>query len=433
MIIAIDGPAGVGKSTIAQSLAMKLKFSYFDTGAMYRALTYAFIKNKIDLDNENQVLEFLKNNFDYQIKEEGKKRFYFVNNENITEIIRSNYISNAVSSIASKPYIRRTLVIWQRKYAEDKDIITEGRDMGTVVFPHADLKIYLTARASVRAERRFNELVEKFPQDIGTLNKNQILEDIKKRDELDSTRKAYTLRKEKDAHLIDTSNLSVDQIIKKILKKIKKIGKTKFMYKLVRFLSKVVLKLFYKFEVYGKENFIKGAAVVTSNHVSFFDPSVLVSAIEEEVHFLAKDTLFKVPVFNKIIKSLNAHPISFSSSNIQTFKIVNELLRKGKKIVIFPEGTRSEDGKLDKLLPGIAFIINLTKCNIIPTYIHGAYKVWGKNRKFPKLFGKIICIFGKPILFEPFAKIDKEKRIPYILAEVEKSLKNLQKLAEEKF
>lgn len=432
MIITIDGPAGVGKSTVAKLLAQKLKFSYFDTGAMYRAVTYAILKNKIDIENESLVLDFLQNSFNYEIKEKNGLKFYFVNDEDVSEIIRSNFITEQVSLISAKPYVRQTLVPMQRKFANDKDIVCEGRDMGTVVFPNASIKIYLTAKISVRAQRRFEEFIQKHPQDIATLDKNQILEDIQRRDEKDSNREVSPLKKANDAYHIDTSNLTADGVVKKIIKKIKKQQKIKFAYRLVRGVSRFILKTFYRYQIYGKENIVKDAAIVTSNHVSFFDPSILTIAFEDEIHFLAKDSLFKIPIFRNIIKALNAHPITGKEANIQTIKEVKNILKSGKKIVIFPEGTRT-DGRLTKLLPGVGFLISLSKCTTIPAYIYGAHKAWPRGKKFPKLFGKICCIFGKPIKFEEFEKIDRNKRIPVILARIETELKNLEKWADEGF
>jgi len=432
MIITIDGPAGVGKSTIAKLLAKKLKFSYFDTGAMYRTVTYGLLKDNIDPNNEKEVLNFLKNNFNYEITEIDSMKRYFLNKEDITQIIRSNYITEIVSLVSSKKYIRQTLMPFQRQFAEDKDLICEGRDMGTVIFPHAEVKIYLIARVSVRAERRFKELVEKFPQDIGTLDKNKILEEIKKRDELDSTREISPLRKAKDAFVIDTSNLSPSQVVKKIMRNINKRKKIGFIYKFIIFLASLVLKIFYKFKVYGKKNIVKGAAIITSNHVSYLDPAIIASAIEEELHFLGKEALFKIPIFKNLIKILNTHPISKKESNIQTIKNVNFYLKQGKKIVIFPEGTRILDEKFGKLQPGVGFIINLTKCTVIPAYIHGAAQIWNRNKKFPKPYGKISCVFGKPIKYEEFENIEKDKRSSFVLNRIENELKNLQTWANEK-
>jgi CMP/dCMP kinase len=433
MIITIDGPAGVGKSTIAKLLAKKLKFSYFDTGAMYRAVTYGLLKNKINPDNEQSVLNFLKNNFNYEIKEIDSVKSYYLNNEDITQIIRSNYVTDLVSQVASKKYVRETMLPFQRKYAENKDLICEGRDMGTVIFPEADIKIYLTARISVRAERRFKELIEKFPQDIATLDRNKILQDIQQRDEKDSSREYSPLRKANDAYLIDTSNLTINQVIKKIIKKIKKRKKMKLVYRFFRFLAEVILRIFYKFKVYGLENVVKGGAIITANHVSFLDPPIIAASLEEEIHFLAKESLFKIPFFKTLIKILNTHPISEKESNIHTIRNVKHYLKQGKKILIFPEGTRAHEEKIGKLLPGAGFIINLTKSTIIPTYIHGASCVWKRNKKFPKLFGKISCVFGKPIKYEEFEKIDKNERISIILSRIEIELKNLQKWADDGF
>ncbi|MFA6118342.1 MAG: (d)CMP kinase [Parachlamydiales bacterium] len=432
MIITIDGPAGVGKSTIAKMLASKLNYSYFDTGAMYRAVTYAIIKNKIDPESEKDVLNFLKNNFQYKIEEDGLKKKYFVNDEDVTDIIRSNYITSLVSSISSKKYIRETLVPIQRSFVADKNIICEGRDMGTSVFPNADLKIYLTARVSVRAERRFRELIDKYPQDIANLDRNKILEDIQKRDEIDSTRKVSPLRKAEDAYLIDTSNLTIDEVVKRILKRIKK-SKPRLIYRFIIAISKFFLITFYGYKVYGRENLIKGAAIITSNHVSFLDPPAIAVAIDEEIHFLAKEPLFKIPIFKNLIRILNSHPISEKESNIQTIKKTNNILRKGYKVLLFPEGARSEDGQLTKLLPGVGFLISLTKATIIPAYIHGAHEAWNKKKKFPKLFKKISCVFGTPIRYEEFENVDKELRIPYILTRIEGAIKNLQKWSEDGF
>lgn len=433
MIITIDGPAGTGKSTIAKKLAEKLKFSYFDTGALYRSVTYLLIKNQIDFDDEQNVTKILKDDFFYEIKTINNKKKYFVNNEDVSEIIRSNYITENVSRVSCKKYVRENLLKRQRKYAEVNDIVCEGRDIGTVVFPNADIKIYLTARASIRADRRFKQLIEKYPQDIGTLNKNQILEDIKKRDELDSNRKISPLRKAKDAHLIDTSRLTIDQSVKKIIKKINKSKKMKFGYKIIKILSICILKTFYRFKVYGLENITKKAAIITSNHISYLDPPIITAAIKEEIHFLARASLFKIPIFKTFLKNLNSHPIYANESNLKTFRTVDQILKSGKKIVIFPEGTRSKDGEIQELLKGVAFLVSLTKTDVLPVYIYGAYDVWGKNRKFPKLFGKISCVFGKPIRYEEFENLEKDKKNEYILSRIKDSFYKLKSFSENGF
>jgi 1-acyl-sn-glycerol-3-phosphate acyltransferase len=265
------------------------------------------------------------------------------------------------------------------------------------------------------------------------LNKNQILEDIKKRDELDSNRKISPLKKAVDAYLIDTSRLTIDQSVKKIILKINKSKKMKFGYKFIKILSICILKTFYRFKIYGLENVTKKAAIITSNHSSYFDPPIITAAMKEEVHFLARAALFKIPIFKTFIKNLNAHPIHANESNLKTFKTVDQILKSGKKIVIFPEGTRSKDGEIQELLKGVAFLVNLTKTDVLPVYIHGAYDVWGRDRKFPKLFGKISCVFGKPIRYEEFENLEKSKKNEYILSRIKDSFYKLKSFSENDF
>lgn len=224
MIITIDGPGGSGKSTIAKRLANKLKFHHIDTGAMYRAITWFLIKYHIPVSNEKKIQEALKD-FDLQIKQIGEIKTYYVNNFDVTYAIRSIEVTNAVSEVASKPLVREFLVEKQREIGSHKDVVCEGRDIGSVVFPQAELKIYLDASNEVRAKRRFKELQEKFPDDE-TIQYENILADLEKRDLVDSSRKHSPLIKPKDAILIDTSNLSIDEVINKIVDLYEKKQKT---------------------------------------------------------------------------------------------------------------------------------------------------------------------------------------------------------------
>lgn len=220
MIITIDGPTGTGKSTIAKLLAEKLGFIHFDTGAMYRCLTYGIIKNKIDVDDPNQLEAYL-DTFSFHIKIINGEKHYFVKEEDVTKAIRGEAVTELVSKVAAIPTVRHHLVTIQRKFADKVDSVFEGRDIGTVVFPKAELKIYLTASPKVRAERRYEELLRKFPQESKTLTLEKVLEDVDRRDNHDSTREHSPLRQADDAVLVDTSNLSIEQVLDKILKLVK--------------------------------------------------------------------------------------------------------------------------------------------------------------------------------------------------------------------
>lgn len=216
MIITIDGPVATGKSSIAKKLAEAIGFIYFDTGAMYRALTYGIMKHHVDLNDPQALEKFLKG-FQLEIKVVRRERQYFVDGENVSDIIRGETVTNAVSKVSAVKAVREKLVALQRELSEGVNAVFEGRDMGTEVFPNAYLKVFLTGRDEVRAKRRYLELTTKFPEESKNLTLERCLEEITKRDLYDSTREHSPLRQAKDAFVVDTSDLTVDEIVFKIL------------------------------------------------------------------------------------------------------------------------------------------------------------------------------------------------------------------------
>lgn len=212
-IIAIDGPAASGKSTIAKIVADKLNISYIDSGAMFRTVAFYMLNNNIDIKNKNEVVKNLKN-----IQLEILNNKLFLNGIYIAEEIRQNIISQAASDIAVIKEVRDFLLNFQRKLANNTSIIMDGRDIGTVVFPHSDYKFFLIASSEERARRRYNELNERGEKDIDL---DKILEEIRHRDLVDSTREHSPLIKAKDAIEIDTTNMSIDEVVDVIINKVK--------------------------------------------------------------------------------------------------------------------------------------------------------------------------------------------------------------------
>jgi CMP/dCMP kinase len=225
MIITIDGPVATGKSTLAKRLALSIGYIYYDTGAMYRAVTYGILQNHIDMDNPEQLQDYLQNKFDFDIRMKRGERRYFLGKEDVTDKIRLQHVTSEVSRISANPKVREKLMEIQREMSKGVNAIFEGRDMGSVVFPDA-LKFYLTGRPEVRAKRRFDELKAKYPEDSKDLTLEIVLKDIEARDAYDSKRDVSPLVKAQDAFEIDTSDLTEDEIIYKILE-LKDTRKTK--------------------------------------------------------------------------------------------------------------------------------------------------------------------------------------------------------------
>ncbi len=217
MNIAIDGPAGAGKSSIAKLVAKKLSFIYFDTGAMYRTIALYYLKNGMDTREEEQVVAHL-DEIDIQIDHKDGEQQIFLNGENVSKEIRDEKVGNHASVVAKYGKVREKLVALQREKALSSDVIMDGRDIGTVVLPNADVKIYLTASSAVRAGRRYKELQEKgIACDL-----KKIEEDIIARDKQDMNREISPLKQAEDAVLVDSSDMTIDEVAEAIISIVKK-------------------------------------------------------------------------------------------------------------------------------------------------------------------------------------------------------------------
>lgn len=210
--IAIDGPAGAGKSTIAKSIAKSLKFIYVDTGAMYRAMGLYFLKSNIGM-NETKKISQACLNVNVSIEYVDGEQQVLLNGENVNDLIRTEEVGKMASSCATNKQVRLKLVELQRELASKTDVIMDGRDIGTYVLPNANIKIYLTASSKERASRRWKELTDKGV----TCDLDEIERDIIARDEQDMNREFAPLKQADDAILVDSSNLTIDEVIGKII------------------------------------------------------------------------------------------------------------------------------------------------------------------------------------------------------------------------
>ncbi|PHB57497.1 cytidylate kinase [Bacillus wiedmannii] len=210
--IAIDGPAAAGKSTVAKVVAKKLSYVYIDTGAMYRTITYAALEQKVDIENEEKLMEVVKNvNIEFQQGE--NTQLVLLNGQDVSEVIRTPEVTNRVSIVAKHRLVREEMVRRQQELAEKGGVVMDGRDIGTHVLPDAEVKIFMLASVEERAERRHLENINKgFDSNLEQLKK-----EIAQRDKLDSEREVSPLKKADDALELDTTSLSIEEVVQKIM------------------------------------------------------------------------------------------------------------------------------------------------------------------------------------------------------------------------
>lgn len=214
LTIAIDGPAGAGKSTVARQVAAQLGYIYVDSGAFYRAVTWHCIQRGVDLDREEDVARAIQD-VDIKIETDDRARVrVFVADQDVTDAIRGSAVAQAVSRVSAHPAVRAEILSSLRALSASGGVVMDGRDIGTVVLPHADAKFFLTATPQVRAERRLRELIAKGEK----ASLDQVLQDIVERDQRDSQRSSAPLRQAGDAQLIDTTTRTIEEVVEEILK-----------------------------------------------------------------------------------------------------------------------------------------------------------------------------------------------------------------------
>lgn len=211
MIVAVDGPAGSGKGTVTKKIEKEMGFLNLDTGATYRCVALETLRKGLNLQDEKEIIE-LANQIDIKIDNTGEKDIILLNGEDVSEEIRTKEVTKIVSQVSSIVLVRERMVEVQRQLAKGKNVIVEGRDIGTVVFPNADVKIYLDASEEVRAKRRYKENIEKGID----MSYEEVLENVRMRDYNDMHKKVGALKKAEDAITIDSTTLTIDQVVEKI-------------------------------------------------------------------------------------------------------------------------------------------------------------------------------------------------------------------------
>lgn len=418
LIITIDGPAASGKSTAARLLAERLGASFLDTGAMYRAVTLAAMQAGVDMNNEDELLGILEGRrFEFAARQ--GKMTVSIDGLDVTEQIRRPDVTANSRYVASSEKIREKLVRMQRQFADnDVKIVTEGRDQGTVAFPDADVKFYLKADAAERAKRRLAELQNK--GENGNIEKIQMA--IEERDRSDQNRAVGPLKPAGDAIIVDTTNLSIEEVVEKLSdyvrlrlgvsftflaslvpspRRVKKTspGPAKMRwYHFARNLCKIFCKVFFRMRIYGLENVPAGGAVVLiSNHQSFLDPLFCGIYLKINLYFLARDTLFKHRFFGSLISSVNSIPVRRGQADLSAMKKIIAILREGSGVCLFPEATRTQDGRIAPFKPGFGLLCRRGGASVVPVLVDGAFECWPRHKKIFSPGSRIVVCYGKCI------------------------------------
>ena len=372
-VVAIDGPAGTGKGTVTKILSKKFNLVNIDTGATYRCVTLDMINKGIKLDELDKIKELLKN-INIDIKQEKNKQTIFLNGEDVTSKIRSKEVSSLVSQVSSIKDVRLSMVDLQRKMAKGKDVIMEGRDIGTYVFPAADVKIYLDADLEERAKRRFKQNKENGIE----MSYVEILENIKKRDENDKKKEIGALKVAHDAEVIDSTSMSIKEVVReisniiekkkkeiKLQEKIYKVHKETMWKKIVRKTVKVFLSTLYRIAFRVKINGKvpdTGAYILCCNHINYLDAAAIVLFNKRKVNFVAKEDLFTHGILMWLGHLFDAIPIKRDMQDIEAMKRCLKVLKNGELLGIFPEGTRKGMEKNMKAKKWSSFYGNKIKC-----------------------------------------------------------------------
>ena len=400
LIIAIDGPAGAGKSTLAKLIAKRLGYSYLESGLLYRALTYAALKRKIDLGDEKALIR-LASEIKIEIKEVGGGWRIFLNGEDISEKIKTPEVDEKVARVGKIEGVREEFLKFQRKMARRGGIVVEGRDIGTVVLPEADKKFYIDASLEERAKRKCKELKEKGYE----VPLSKVLRETRERDLADMTRKAGPLKKAADAIRIDTTDLTVGEGVVVFLREIQKRRNKWILYTILHFIGRLLFKLLFRIEVRGRENIpSKGPLIIASNHLSFLDPPLVGVSSPRRLHYMAVVETFKFFFIGNLISRLGAFPVKRRGADIEATKKALKILKDREAMLIFIEGTRSPSGELLKPKPGVGMLAYRSGATIIPALIVGSHRALPFKGRFirPR---KIKVSFGRPLAFERFSHL----------------------------
>jgi len=397
--IAIDGPGGAGKSSLAKAVAKELGIIYVDTGALYRTIGLYMLNNGISpLDRETVVSKL--GCFSLQMSFVEGRQVILLDGVDVGDSIRTPEVSMAASNVSAIPEVREFLLNTQRSIAKKHSVIMDGRDIGTVILPNAEIKIFLTASPEARARRGYDELIARGQQ----IEYQQVYDEMVERDTNDSTRAVAPCVQAEDALLLDNSYLTAEETVKKVIEIVNtyKKGVKKSGYQRLHSFLAPILRFFFNVKVRGKENIPKeGGFVLCANHIAIRDVIVIAAACPRQISFIAKKELFNIPILSSIIRALGAIKLDRGGTDVGALKKSVEVVDNGGILAIFPQGHRYP-GAYPGDTPrknGAALISYRSGADVIPVAIKTKKNKYGFLRP-------VEVIFGKPIDFNSLGLIN---------------------------
>jgi len=402
--IAIDGPAAAGKSTIGERLAQELGYLYFDTGVMYRAVTWAALQRGVDIADEAGVTDLARQvHIDVlpPTADDGRQYTVQIDGEDVTWDLRRPEVDQQVSPVSAYAGVREALTEQQRRIGQRGQVVMVGRDIGTVVLPDAPLKIYLDATTAERAQRRYRENTERGQE----CQYEEILQDMARRDQIDSTREAAPLRPAGDAVIIDTTRLDIEQVLERIRAIIRQRStRPNWKRRLALGITRFLLRWCTHSEIYGLENAPEGGPLlVVINHMAHFDAPLAAAYLPFEVEGMGLSDLWEVPLTGQLLEFYGVIKVHRDQFDREVLRQALGVLAEGKALLLAPEARQSPSHTLERGRRGAAYLALRSGAPVLPIGVTGTetvYKTVAKLRR-PHMTATI----GKPFhLLGPLAR-----------------------------
>ena len=432
-VVAIDGVLGAGKTTVAKRLSEALALEYLDTGAMYRGVALACVEAGIDLDDRAAV-EAVACAAAIDVRSAGGVQVVVLDGRVVTDEIRRPDVAIAASRVATIAGVRENLVARQREWARARGGgVLEGRDIATVVFPSAPVKIFLTAEVHERATRRHAEQPDRSYEDV--------LADLQWRDGNDANRAVDPLRIAAGATVLDTTGLRLDEVVARATAIAQEsltalaavvptdvhtpVHATRFarvVFRVGHGLDMILIRVFFRATFEGRENIPKsGAFVLSPVHRSNVDTVVLPGVTRRRMRFLGKQSMWKFAPMGKVFDILGAIKVHRGSTDRESMRACIAALEAGEPLVVYPEGTRKEGPVVEDLFDGAAYLANKVGVPIIPVGIGGSARAMSRAHKLPRPH-KMHMIIGKPLYPDKSAG---RKAVKLLTAELQVELQRL--------